>query len=166
MNFFKLGWVTWVIIAIVFIMGYAIYSLITRKYGSWNSLVDDFVPPTSWYVQGYDDTSSKGESMAKKCLEDFFKVEFKKVRIIPNPNTGQMLELDCYNDQLKIALEYQGIQHYKFVPYFHGTVEKFKDQLIKDEYKALYCKKNKIKLIIVPYNLKLENICTFIRKQL
>lgn len=56
---------------------------------------------------------SKSEEIARTVFETLFGKEFKKVRPkwLRYPKTSRLLELDGYNDELKIAFEYQGAQH-------------------------------------------------------
>lgn len=54
---------------------------------------------------------------------------------LKNPKTGMNLFIDAYFPNANIALEYDGEQHYKFVPHFHGTIEKFKYQQSLDKFK-------------------------------
>jgi len=68
------------------------------------------------------------------------------------------LELDCFNSELKLAVEYNGIQHYKFVPYFHRNKEHFQNQQYRDYMKENLCRDNNINLISVPYTVKLPDI--------
>ena len=58
---------------------------------------------------------SKGEQKCKETLEKIYGKEFLCVRpdFLRNPETNRKLELDCYNEELKLAVEYNGIQHYK-----------------------------------------------------
>ena len=77
-----------------------------------------------------------------------------------NTETGKPLELDLYNADLKIAVEYSGEQHYRYIPYFHKTYQHFVKQKERDELKRELCKKNDICLIEVPYNV--ENIKNFL----
>jgi hypothetical protein len=70
------------------------------------------------------------------------------------------MELDGFCKELNLAFEYNGIQHYKFVKFFHRTLEKLKIRQLDDIRKIELCKKNNINLIIIPYNIK--NIKTFI----
>jgi hypothetical protein len=110
---------------------------------------------------------SKGEIECKKIAENIFKRPFYKTRpdFLRNVN-GQNLELDVYNDELKIAIEYNGRQHYHFIPYFHKTRDGFNNQKQRDFIKRLLCEKNKINLIEVPYNVKIEDIKYFIMNEL
>ena len=64
--------------------------------------------------------TSKLESKAKIILEYIFKRPFSRVRpnFLNNPITGQNLEIDLYNEELKLGVEINGNQHYSFTPYF------------------------------------------------
>jgi len=52
------------------------------------------------------------------------------------------LELDFYIDELKVAAEVQGDQHYRFIEYFHKTQEGFENQKTRDIQKSILCKEN------------------------
>ena len=117
-------------------------------------------------------TSSKDllvmESKCRKILEEFYNVEFNKIRppFLRNPKTNKNLELDGYNAQLKIAFEYNGSQHYFYNPHFHKNIDAFNDQVKKDKLKAELCKKNNIHLIVIPYHLRENELSAFIHKNL
>ena len=64
------------------------------------------------------------------------------------------LELDIYNDDLKIAIEYNGEQHYKFIPFFHKDVVAFENQQLRDSFKRKVCDEMGIQLICIKYTLK------------
>ncbi|MEK7070534.1 MAG: hypothetical protein AAB966_01895, partial [Patescibacteria group bacterium] len=72
-----------------------------------------------------DSRESKGERACRDAVEDIFGKEFPSVRPgwLINPETGYPLELDCYNADLKLAIEFQGSQHYEFPNRYHKTVE-------------------------------------------
>jgi hypothetical protein len=108
---------------------------------------------------------SKGEIICKKAAEELFNKKFSKVRpeILKNDVTKHNLELDIYNDELKLAIEYSGRQHYEYVPFFHKNHEAFLNQRYRDEMKKNKCKESGIKLIEVPYKVKHEDIPQFIR---
>ena len=112
---------------------------------------------------------SKGELQCRNTLERLFNKPFKNQRPnwLRNPVTGGNfnLELDCYNEELKLAVEYNGIQHYKFTPYFHRTQAHFMNQKYRDDMKRRMCKEHGVVLIEVPYNIKLEHISMFIKKE-
>ncbi|GGA32982.1 hypothetical protein [Psychrobacillus lasiicapitis] len=81
---------------------------------------------------------------------------------------GDSLELDGYCElpnQLKIAFEYQGEQHYKFNKYFHGNADGFMKQIILDLEKRHRCKELNIHLIEIPYNHP-EELSDFIKHEL
>lgn len=67
--------------------------------------------------------------------------EFKRncFNIIPKQ------ELDIYSEKYKIAVEYQGSQHFKAIDFFGGK-ERFKYQVERDMNKIKLCKENGIKL--------------------
>ncbi|MFT5217129.1 MAG: hypothetical protein ACI83H_002263 [Glaciecola sp.] len=53
---------------------------------------------------------------------------------------------DVWIHEMKVAIEYNGLQNYEPVDFFGGE-EGFKDTLIRDENKRKKCKKNKVKMI-------------------
>lgn len=67
-----------------------------------------------------------------------------------------------YNDNLKLAVEYNGAQHYKYVKYYYKTEEQFHKRLRDDKLKISKCEENNILLIIVPYTIDNNDICKFI----
>ena len=111
---------------------------------------------------------SRGESKCKEVLEKIFGKPFSSVRPnhLNNPVTKQNLELDCYNDELRLGCEYSGIQHYKYTPYFHKNYEAFRNQQYRDYMKQQMCKDLNIRLIVVPYTVKLDEIEDYIKKEL
>ena len=61
------------------------------------------------------------------------------------------LQLDGYCENLKVAFEYQGIQHYQFNSLFHKSLNDFKNQQKRDRRKTAVCLKKEIIKIDVPY---------------
>ena len=111
-------------------------------------------------------TESKGEIECKKAAEKIFNKPFKKIRpdFLKSHETGKNLEIDVYNEALKLAIEYNGQQHYQYSKFFHknGQVD-FEKQLKRDQFKEQKCKENGIKLISVPYLVKNNEIEQYIR---
>lgn len=149
-----------------------IYAIMRRgKKGTWSNSY--FFPEKFKKEFIFPKKESKGEIQCKKVLEEIFNKPFHKQRpnFLRNPITSthtneNNLELDCYNEELKLAVEYNGIQHYKYTPYFHKTKESFHNQKYRDYIKREQCKKNGIFLIEVPYTVKVEDIKTFILDKL
>ena len=108
---------------------------------------------------------SKGERASRAAAERIFNKPFTKIRpdFLKNDVTQHNLELDVYNEELQLAIEYSGRQHYEFVPFFHKNYEAFLNQKYRDEMKKTKCKEHGIKLIEIPYTVKLEDIESFIR---
>lgn len=111
-------------------------------------------------------SESKGERVCKEAAEKIFKLPFNKIRpdFLKNDKTGRNMEIDVYNDELKLGIEYNGIQHYKYNPYHHKNGEKdFEEQVYRDKLKEKKCADNGIRLIIVPYLVKHNDIEQYIR---
>ena len=108
-----------------------------------------------------------GEEITRVIFEHIFDKPFKTVR----PKwliglKGVPLELDGYNEELKLAFEYQGIQHYKRVPRFHKTSEEYNHRRNNDQRKREVCKEYNITLIEIPYTIDIDYIQKFIVKVL
>jgi len=167
-------------ISIVIIIMYALHSYIVGKKGTWSqnihySLYDSHPNQhpnqhTSYHQRGTGSKDSKGEIECRHVMEDIFKTNFNKARpdFLRNTVTGGLhnLELDCYSDTLRLAVEYNGIQHYKYVPFFHKNKEAFLNQKYRDYMKRQLCKENRIVLIEVPYDVKISDIRSYIINQL
>jgi hypothetical protein len=105
---------------------------------------------------------SSGETECRRVLQKHFRRPFTKCRpnFLNNPVTGGHfnMELDCFDSELKIAVEYNGAQHYKYLPFFHKNKEAFYNQKYRDELKTRMCRDNGIILIEVPYTVKVQDI--------
>lgn len=98
-------------------------------------------------------SSSLSEKQCHSIFESIMYQKFIKVR----PKWLYKLELDGYNDDLKLAFEYQGIQHYEYNEYFHYSQADFERQRERDNRKRELCRENKITLIEVPYMYDYRN---------
>lgn len=105
-------------------------------------------------------TESIGEKICRTHMEQRFGKPFIKSRpdFLKNPITNNNLELDCFSDELKLAVEYNGKQHYEFVPRFHKNKEEFYGQKYRDDIKRRLCLENGIDLIEVPFSISHESI--------
>jgi hypothetical protein len=169
------------VLSISFILLLFIYNWYTNKTGSFteSSLIRNFIqrdtvtfgsPPRDPYYNYREHTprDSKLELAAKYHLEQMFRKPFYKIRpeFLKNKHTGRNLEIDLFNKELNLAVEVQGVQHYKFSPRFHLTPKHFEDQVQRDQDKAMKCRQMGITLIEIPYNIKEENLKTFLMQQL
>ncbi len=111
---------------------------------------------------------SKGERECRRVMEEYYGVKFDSIRPnwLKNPETGCNLELDCYNDELKLAVEYNGEQHYNWPNYTKQTFEQFINQTRRDIYKKKICDLRGIYLISVPYLIPIQKIKEYILSQL
>ena len=123
--------------------------------------------------------TSSGELECRRVLRKIFNKPFNTSRpnFLRNPVTSSgskfgfngdtfNLELDCFEPSLKLGIEYQGAQHYKYIPYFHKNKEAFRNQQYRDELKRRMCRDNRINLIEVPHTVKIPQIESYIRHQL
>ena len=72
-----------------------------------------------------------------------------------------------YNRSELLACEYNGKQHYEYVPYLHRNNKlNFIYQQYRDNLKKEICQKLGIKLISVPYTVPIEDIPLFLTGEL
>ena len=110
----------------------------------------------------------KYENECRRILQRLFQRPFPKIRpsFLRNPHTGRNLELDMYNQDIALALEYDGVFHTRFHPRFHQTVADFEYQKVKDQLKDAMCKQNAITLIRVPHTVPFCGLEKYIVEQL
>jgi hypothetical protein len=109
------------------------------------------------------------EQECRQFLETTFGQPFPTVRpdFLKRPITKRNLELDCYNEDLRLALEYQGPQHRVYLPLHHKFDERnFHDQLEKDAWKAQRCRDLGIDLIVVPDTVPRAELTQFLTNEL
>lgn len=106
----------------------------------------------------------KYQNICCKVLEEIYKKPFTSSRPgwLKNPETGGILEIDCYNEDLKIGVEYNGIQHYRYPNIFHKKYDDFIKQVRRDQYKHKKCDEHGVYLITVPYNVPQDKIREYI----
>tara|TARA_R110002153_G_C13285953_1_gene494490 strand:- start:79 stop:1794 length:1716 start_codon:yes stop_codon:yes gene_type:complete len=93
-------------------------------------------------------SSGLGERILREYFQQYFNKDFPNVRPnwLKNPKTNRNLELDGFNEELKIAFEHQGYQHYQK----HYTNQRLDKQIYKDKIKEKVCKERGILLFIIP----------------
>jgi len=123
--------------------------------------------PQTWH-NAYRKGTTR-EQITCKAMEELHEGKpFKKARpdFLVNPETGKRLEIDCYNDELKIGAEYNGIQHYVFPNPFHTSKNAFDAQLRRDQTKADLCKVAGVKLYTVPHTIERSKIKQCLKDQM
>ena len=131
-----------------------------------------YIPKNDNYLILYDKNlhnvrKNKMEEICRDLFEKIYNKHFIKVKpdFLKN-KTGYNLELDGYNDELKIAFEYNGAQHYHYSPHFHKNLNDFEKQKEIDDLKQNLCIKNNIKLITIPYTLRESELYDFIKSKI
>lgn len=109
------------------------------------------------------------EECCRAILEDLFPnykfpMSYPKWNI--NPYTGHKLELDGYNEELGLAFEYNGQQHYVYPNGYHKSLEEFLKQKRRDLVKYELCNLNDTYLIVIPYTIPIEGLKSFIEHHL
>jgi hypothetical protein len=100
--------------------------------------------PKKHLIKWTGKSRSKRQKAVKKFLHSYWKdhIVFEEFPIV-----GTRMSFDFYNANKKIAIEVQGRQHTQYVPFFHGNKMNYLSQLRRDQQKLEFCKLNKIKLI-------------------
>lgn len=91
--------------------------------------------------------SSKGEELVAEILTALG-IEFERQKKFSDLGN---LSYDFYLTNKKILIEYNGIQHYSFSPYFHKGLHDFHKQKHHDWLKRKYAEKNDLKLLTISY---------------
>lgn len=97
---------------------------------------------------------SIGELVISNILDEnkiIFKREYRIKEF--DDSIKRRLSFDFYLPDLNICIEYQGVQHYKPIDRFGGS-KGFEIQVKNDNFKREFCKKYKIRLIEIPYNIE------------
>lgn len=111
-----------------------------------------------------DAIESKREKKCRLVVEGLTGVPFPKSK--PNwlvSSKGYQMELDGYSESLSVAFEHQGIQHYKYVPFFHSNRSLSRTQEL-DREKRIACSVNGVRLLEVRWDC--NNISKFFRTEL
>lgn len=103
-----------------------------------------------------------GQFICQRTLEIIFGKPFPETKgVLVNPETGYPLEYDCWNEELQIALEYQGDQHRildKNKNRYNMSKETFIKQYRRDEYKARQSQEDGVTFLVIWDDVKWEDI--------
>lgn len=105
---------------------------------------------------------SHGERAIRKYLESNH-IQYESQKRFDDCRYKKPLPFDFYLPTLRIAIEFDGTQH--FIPFKHfGGKKKLKLYKKRDSIKNNYCLENNIKLIRINYQINLKNIDEFLNK--
>lgn len=144
--------------------------------------IDDIVPYDPALVPDYMygdpircKPKSRAEAMTKEIVEKMFNREFFTVRPpflqVPKEYTRTgtrtvCVELDLFNKELMLAIEYNGIQHYIYPNVWDRDYESFESRRAYDLLKTKACRRYNVYLIVVPYTVPPDTIKSFIYERL
>jgi hypothetical protein len=114
-------------------------------------------------------TASKLEKSTLAALSRIFTGKsFVKVRPtwLRNPRTGRACELDFYNDELKLAVEVQGMQHYVYPNTFHKSRVEWEEQVFRDRLKEDLCRQAGVTLVHIPFTVQQKALECYIREEI
>lgn len=168
------------ILAIIAIIAIFLYNVITGNKGTymdhsrtlWNEALNTlripFMPQDTKSNTTRQIRDSSGEMECRRVAEMLTGKPFPKKRpdFLKNTITDGNLEIDCYCDELKLGIEYNGAQHYKYIPYFHSSKDAFYNTKYRDDMKGRLCALNGVKLIIVPYTVAVNDIEAYLRERM
>ena len=97
-----------------------------------------------YLIKWTEKSRSKFQSNVKSFLHKYWHADivFEELKIV-----GTRLSLDFYNANKKIAIEVQGEQHFKYIPFFHGNRNSYLKQIKRDVKKIDFCAINNIFLV-------------------
>jgi hypothetical protein len=109
---------------------------------------------------------NKSEEIARVTFKQIFGGDFRKARPDWLRNSrGFQMELDGYEDELKLAFEYQGRQHFEDKG-IYSSKHKLTQRIEDDLHKAKLCFEHGVTLIALTWEMEYEDFPITIRNQL
>lgn len=123
-----------------------------------NKLSGDFLIKCPSNIMKTIGTSSisVGEMLVEKVLKDL-KIKYQSQYRFDECRNKKPLPFDFYCPNLNLCIEYNGIQHYQPVDYFGGN-KRYVYQKKCDDIKENFCSDNDINLIVLKYDMNIEDI--------
>lgn len=162
----KYNWLIVLVICLLIICVGAILNWWYGTDGTWNYVINPY--PN---VKPYTPTPkcrNKYETECRHIIERITKQPFPSMRpyFLRNHTTGKNLELDMYNPYLNLAIEYDGIQHRKYTPFYHKSYDDFLAQQSRDSLKKKLCQEYNLDLITIPDTVKWDDLESYIKREL
>lgn len=91
------------------------------------------------------------ETLTRQIIQEITKKTFVKFKPLWLLNIqGNQMEIDMYNDELKLGIEYDGKQH-DSLTYYSKTQDKLNHRMEDDQLKRKLCRLNGVTLICIPH---------------
>ena len=115
-----------------------------------------------------DENPNSRENIMRRTLESLLGHPCPKQRpsFLRSPTTNRCLELDAYCVELRVACEFQGIQHDRYPNPVHTSRAQFLAQVNRDRMKAAMCKEHGVCLLLVPHTVSRADMASFLKAQL
>ena len=94
--------------------------------------------------------SDKVEEFIKRLLPNYTCIKEYETKAGLNNNTS--IRFDFCIPGLKVMIEVQGSQHFKFSKHFHKTLDHFRKALARDGLKQEWCSQNEYSLVYFNYD--------------
>lgn len=110
-------------------------------------------------------------SFGENKIEDFLTlmgiehIRQYRINIDPQMFSRNNIKVDFYLPKLNVIIEFNGVQHYEKIPFFHRDDDAFARQVDRDKRLRQYCKQHKINLIEIKYD-QIDNIDKILNKKL
>jgi hypothetical protein len=120
-----------------------------EKGHQWEASITNVVYNGTWCLQCNSSKMYKNENKCRQIFEEIFNQSFP----CKHPKFLNGLELDGFNENLQLAFEYNGEQHYNIGNFKNIIIDedKLEKTKIRDKRKILLCENNNIKLVIIPF---------------
>lgn len=127
-----------------------------KNHSPWEAK-SNWIQQGSWCPQC---SNGKYETICRWYFEQIFQSSFPTIqlrKIIPHYKGKMHLDgysiIDINGEQIKLAFEYNGPQHYEFPNPFHKSVNQYERLKRRDSHKKNLCQKAGILLIEFPYTI-------------
>lgn len=108
-------------------------------------------------------SAGKSERICKNIFEQMFGRAFPKAKPTWLKGAkGRTMELDGYCEELAIAFEYHGIQHYEAVDFFHRGEKSLEKRRHDDAHKERICSEHDVYLFVVPHTVPMADVPNFV----
>lgn len=105
----------------------------------------------TWNLVGHivDANETRPRSELHVQVRRFLKEKFPTLQILEEvPLPGTRLAVDFFIPIKKLAIEAHGVQHYEYVPFFHGDTMGFIESKKRDRDKEAWFLNNNIKFVV------------------